>query len=142
MDILKFVSEYASVITALLMFITTIILTLKSIRTWLATILANNVNVNKLSKDSDLYIELAKNFTYEKNISEIEITLLRLELLHHLYFAPDDKKSIFQLIDKYKKSGGNSYMCDLIAKWEKNEFKSAFDKIDDVVKSNQEKKLF
>ena len=132
------ISEFASIITAILMALTTLFLTIKSIRNWIANFLANNVKTSKLSKDSDLYKELLKNTEYENTFKDIETSLLRLEILHYLNFNPDDKETIYMLFDKYKNTGGNSYMCDIIKQWEKNEYKNISYKIHSELKKHQE----
>lgn len=137
MEFLTSISEYASIITVLLMFGTTFILTFKSIREWIATDLANKVNVSKLSRDGDIYKELKKTKDHAKNINDLNCTLVRLELLQMLYLSPHDKKSIYMLIEKYQKLGGNSYMCDIIDRWKKGEFKSTYDRVIEKLENNK-----
>ena len=80
MEFLTSISEYASIITALLMFGTTFILTFKSIREWIATGLANKVNVSKLSSDGDIYKELPYTFSTLSTNNKIKIKRLSGEL--------------------------------------------------------------
>jgi len=139
-NVLIIISKYASIFTAILMAMTTLILTIKSIRIWIANGLANSVKLEGLSKDSDLYKELSKNNVYEGNFLEIETSLIRLELLRYFDFHPEEKRTIYTLIDKYRKTGGNSYMCDIITEWEKGEYKSMCHRMCDMIEEKQEEK--
>ncbi len=53
----------------------------------------------------------------KKDIREIRISNLRLELLNAIQHNPDDEITILALYDKYVSLGGNSYIKAYVARW-------------------------
>lgn len=60
----------------------------------------------------------------EKNISYLQMQILRFEILMNLHHRPDDEGTILHLYDEYQKVGGNSYIKTRIEEWQKSKKKS------------------
>lgn len=53
----------------------------------------------------------------KKDIHEIRISNLRLEILNAIQHNPEDEITILALYDKYVSLGGNSYIKAYVARW-------------------------
>lgn len=53
----------------------------------------------------------------KKDIREIRISNLRLEILNAIQHNPEDEITILSLYDKYVSLGGNSYIKAYVTRW-------------------------
>lgn len=78
-----------------------------------APLVLNWLNTRKERKDERL-ADLAK------QIDEVSMGNLRLQILNLIQHDPKNKSAILSLWDEYKSRGGNSYLKDVVKQWQKN----------------------
>lgn len=78
-----------------------------------APLVLNWLNTRKERKDERLS-DLAK------QIEEVSMGNLRLQILNLIQHDPQNKSAILSLWDEYKSRGGNSYLKDVVKQWQKN----------------------
>ena len=50
---------------------------------------------------------------------DMNMRMRRLEILMNINHNPEDKETILNLYDEYRKEGGNSYIQDRVESWHK-----------------------
>lgn len=50
---------------------------------------------------------------------DMNMRMRRLEILMNINHNPEDKETILNLYDEYRKEGGNSYIQDRVEQWHK-----------------------
>lgn len=78
-----------------------------------APLVLNWLNTRKERKD-ERFADLAK------QIKEVSMGNLRLQILNLIQHDPQNKSAILSLYDEYKERGGNSYIRDMVKRWQKN----------------------
>jgi hypothetical protein len=78
-----------------------------------APLVLNWLNTRKERKD-ERFADLAK------QIDEVSMGNLRLQILNLIQHDPQNKSAILSLWDEYKSRGGNSYLKDVVKQWQKN----------------------
>lgn len=78
-----------------------------------APLVLNWLNSRKEKKDAR-FAELAR------QIDEVSMGNLRLQILNLIQHDPQNKSAILSLWDEYKTRGGNSYIKDVVKQWQKN----------------------
>lgn len=77
-----------------------------------APLVLNWLNLRKERKDQR-FADLAK------QIEEVSMGNLRLQILNLIQHDPENKSAILSLWDEYKSRGGNSYIKGIVKDWQK-----------------------
>jgi len=133
-------NDFLSIVTAisgLLISLTAILTTFGKFRKWAINKLASDIDFTSINKRSELYkiyekidvtedekkkiIESIENLNKEQmtKLTELQMSVLRLEIGRIIDHEPENKTTIYHLYDKYREMGGNSYMIERIKEWEK-----------------------
>lgn len=51
---------------------------------------------------------------------DMHMRIRRMEIIMNLYHNPEDKKTILDLYDEYRKEGGNSYIQNRVEHWQRS----------------------
>ena len=124
-------------VSSIIIALTVIITFFSKTRKWLVNKMAKDVDFSVIDKRSNVYKDhkivsrletfvtedtfkklIDNQHNIETAIHDLRMSTLRLEIGRLIDHEPHNKDTIYRLFDKYKKLGGNSYMCSEVKKWE------------------------
>ena len=151
------IERYLGLISTAIVVLTAIAAFFGKIKIKIATSWASLINVDKLNRDSSLYKTLDINTQILDQVNNINVknidafgkindqfsninkSLLRLEITSLLDHRTSDHATIYKLYEDYKESGGNSYIDKLMKDWETGNYPSVDKVVEKKVKDVEEK---